>query len=69
MKECDHVWKARIDKKNNYIFYFCVKCKESNKPSMGRHLCKSRLGNLERKLVDSIITKSQQQHQARKSWP
>ena len=39
MKECDHVWKARIDKKNNYIFYFCVKCKESNKPSAGRHLC------------------------------
>jgi len=39
----NHVWKVEVDKKNNYIFFTCVKCKEPMRTPVGtiagRHLC------------------------------
>lgn len=43
MKECGHVWRTKVDKKNNYMFSICVKCKEPKRTPVGtidgRHLC------------------------------
>ena len=43
MKECNHVWETKIDKKNSYIFFVCVKCKEPQRTPVGtiagRYLC------------------------------
>jgi len=43
MKECTHVWKMKVDRKNNYIFAVCMRCNEPARTLVGtfagRHLC------------------------------
>lgn len=43
MKKCKHVWKMKINRKNNYIFPVCIECKEPMRTPVGtiagRYLC------------------------------